>query len=336
LSNKKLPLFQRYEQQVSDNIIEFDAAQWRTLQTLQTFLDELRTYGEKLTPIKRWYWKSSPVTIWQGLYLFGDVGRGKSMLMMWFYEACELSKKRRVHFHVFMQEVHQFIHQHPNQNALSLLAKHVRESTQLLCFDEFFINDIADAMLLSGLFDALFKQGVIIVITSNYHPDNLYPNGLQRVSLLPFIDLLHTKVAIIQLAGEQDYRLTKLIDSKTRYFFPLNLQTRFAISQCNPAVVFSFTDLCGKPKGARDYLTLAAQIDMLVLTDIPQLTAEKHNEARRFITLIDVLYDYKVILICSSEVAIDELYCNGKNKNDFERTRSRLIEMQSIHYPNHF
>ncbi len=330
-----LPLIQRYEQHVADKLIDFDAEQWAALQNLQTLLDELHTYGEKLARVKRWQWKSSLVTTWQGLYLFGDVGRGKSMLMTWFYEACELPKKRRVHFHVFMQEVHSFIHQHPNQNALPFLAKHVRETAQLLCFDEFFINDIADAMLLSGLFDALFKQGVIIVITSNCHPDKLYPNGLQRASLLPFIDLLHAKVAIIQLNGEQDYRLTKSFDVASRYFFPLNAQTEIAISQCNADVVFSFAKLCGEPKGARDYLTLAAQINTLVLTHIPQLTAEKQNEARRFITLIDVLYDYKVTLICSAEVAIDDLYLNGKTKADFERTRSRLIEMQSTHYPQH-
>jgi cell division protein ZapE len=235
-----------------------------------------------------------------------------------------------------MQEVHLFVHHHPNQNALPLLAKHVRETTQLLCFDEFFINDIADAMLLSGLFDALFKQGVISVITSNCHPDKLYPNGLQRASLLPFIDLLHAKTAIIQLDGKQDYRLTKPADAAMRYFFPLNVQTEIALSQCHAEAVFSFAQLCGEPKGARDYLTLATQIETLVLTQIPQLTAEKQNEVRRFITLIDVLYDAKVTLICSAEVAIDELYQNGKHQNDFERTRSRLIEMQSIHYPHHF
>lgn len=330
------PLIQRYEKHVADKIIDFDTEQRAVLHELQTLLNELHIYGEKLARMKRWQWKSSPVTTWHGLYLFGEVGRGKSMLMTWFYEACELPKKRRVHFHVFMQEVHLFIHQHPNQNALLLLAKKVRETTQLLCFDEFFINDIADAMLLSSLFDALFKQGVIIVITSNYHPDKLYPNGLQRASLLPFIDLLHAKTAIIQLDGEQDYRLTKPADSVTRYFFPLNSQTEIAISQYNVEAVFSFAKLCGEPKGARDYLTLAAQINTLVLTQIPQLTVEKQNEARRFITLIDVLYDYKVTLICSAEVAIDDLYLKGKNQADFERTRSRLIEMQSTHYPLHY
>ncbi|MEI6745857.1 MAG: cell division protein ZapE [Methylococcaceae bacterium] len=333
--HKPSPLLQRYERHVADKFIDFDAEQWTALQNLQILLDELHTYGEKLARVKRWQWKSSPVTMWHGLYLFGEVGRGKSMLMTWFYEACELLKKRRVHFHVFMLEVHLFIHHHPNQNALPLLAKEVRKTTQLLCFDEFFINDIADAMLLSGLFNALFKQGVIIVITSNCHPDKLYPNGLQRASLLPFIDLLHEKTAIIQLNGEQDYRLTKSPDAAIRYFFPLNSHTEIAISKCNAEATFSFVELCGKPKGARDYLTLAAQIDTLVLTHIPQLTAEKQNEARRFITLIDVLYDYKVMLICSAEVAIDDLYLNGKNKTDFERTRSRLIEMQSTHYPNH-
>ena len=328
------PLLQRYEEHVANHVIDFDAAQWKTLQAFQTLLDELHADDGKSAPVKFWQRKTMAKTI-QGLYLFGDVGRGKSMLMAWFYEACELPKKRRVHFHVFMQEVHLFIHQNPNQNALTLLAKKVRETTQLLCLDEFFINDIADVMLLSRLFDGLFSHAVSVVITSNYHPDKLYPNGLQRASLLPFIDLLHAKTTLIELCGELDYRLTQSVDSATRYFFPLNSQTENAISQCNTKAVFSFAALCGEPKGARDYLTLAAQYDSLVLTHIPQFTPEKNNEARRFITLIDVLYDYKVTLICRAEVAIDDLYCKGKNKYDFERTRSRLIEMQSTQYSSH-
>ncbi len=328
----KKSLSQEYEKHVADKLIKFDAGQWTALHELQTLLDELHIYREKLAQLKRWHWKSPPVTAWQGLYLFGDVGRGKSMLMEWLYAACELPKKRRVHFHVFMQEVHLFVHQHPNQNALPLLAKHIHDTTQLLCFDEFFINDIADAMLISQLFGVLFNEGVIIVITSNYHPDKLYPNGLQRESLLPFIDLLHAKTAIIELNGEQDYRLTKPIDTVTRYFYPLNAQTEIAISQYNTKAVFSFAELCDQPKGAQDYLKLAAQIDTLVLTHIPQLTPDKHNETRRFITLIDVLYEYKVMLICSAEVSIDELHIDKQHKHDFDRTRSRLIEMQSAQY----
>lgn len=331
MTDKLSPLLQRYEQYLAKKLIDFDVSQWAALQALQELLDELHAADEKSTRVKFWQRKMVTKTI-HGLYLFGDVGRGKSMLMAWFYEACELPKKRRVHFHVFMQEVHLFIHQNPNQNALPLLAKHVRETAQLLCFDEFFINDIADVMLLSGLFDALFKQGVIIVITSNCQPDKLYPNGLQRASLLPFIDLLHEKTTLIELSGEHDYRLTQSAAATPRYFFPLNLQSETAISQCNAKKVFSFAELCGEPKGARDYLTLAAQCDTLVLTHIPQLTSDKHNEARRFITLIDVLYDYKVTLICSAEVAIDDLYRHGKNAHDFSRTRSRLIEMQSTQY----
>lgn len=334
-----LSLVQRYEKYVAEKIIEFDTAQWTALQHLQTLLNELHVYGEKLTRVKRWQWKSPTVTMWQGVYLFGDVGRGKSMLMAWFYDACQLQKKRRVHFHVFMQEVHVFIHEHPNQNALPLLAKQVRETTQLLCFDEFYISDIADAMLLSRLFEALFKEGVVVMITSNYHPDNLYPNGLQRTSLLPFIALLHEKTVLIELTGKQDYRLTKANDSATRYFFPLTEQTEITVSQYGSqlnSTIFSFAQLCGQYKGVRDYLALAKQIDSLILTHIPQLSPEKHNEARRFITLIDVLYEYRVTLVCSAEVAIDELYLEGKNKNDFERTRSRLIEMQSPYYSNHY
>ncbi len=333
-----LSLVQRYEKCVAEKNLEFDTAQWTVLQFLQTRLDELESHSKRHLRVKRWSWKSRDITK-QGVYLFGDVGRGKSMLMTWFYEACQLQKKRRVHFHVFMQEVHLFIHKHLNQNALLLFAKQVRETTHLLCFDEFYIDNIADAMLLSCLFETLFEEGVFVVMTSNYHPDNLYPNGFQRASLLPFIAMLHKKIALIELAGKQDYRVAKLNKTATRYFFPLTEQTQITLlhygSQPNSAL-FSFAQLCGQPNGTRDYLALAQQIDNLVLTHIPQLSPERHNETQRFITLIDVLYEYKVTLVCSAEVAIDELCLDGKNKNDFERTRSRLIEMQSIYYSNHF
>ena len=336
--DRQKPLLIRYENAVLQNELTFDSNQHEAIHHLQRLLDELQAYGVKLARIKRWQWKSPTVSPWQGLYLFGGVGRGKSMLMTWFYDGCHLAQKRRVHFHVFMQEVHTFIHENPLQNALPALAKTVRKKTQLLCFDEFYISDIADAMLLSGLFTALFAEGVIVVITSNYHPDTLYPNGLQRNSVLPFISLLHEKTALIELSGKQDYRLTKAKHQITRYFFPLTPQTEKAIVNSTPllatCVTFTFAQLCSEPKGAKDYLALVQNISHLVLTHIPQLSQDKNNETRRFITLIDVLYEYNVVLLCSAQVAIDELYFEDDIQLNFQRTRSRLIEMQSADYPH--
>ncbi len=337
--DRQKPLLKRYENAVLQNELTFDSNQLDAIHHLQRLLDELHTYGAKLAKVKRWQWKSPTVSAWQGLYLFGGVGRGKSMLMTWFYESCQLAQKRRVHFHVFMQEVHAFIHQHQQQqHDLPALAKTVRKQTQLLCFDEFYISDIADAMLLSGLFTALFAEGVIVVITSNYHPDTLYPNGLQRSSVLPFISLLHEKTALIELSGKQDYRLTKANHPVTRYFFPLTPQTENAILNSTPSlatcVTFTFAQLCSEPKGAKDYLALIENISHLVLTQIPQFTQDKNNETRRFITLIDVLYEYNVVLLCSAQVAIDELYAEDDIQLNFQRTRSRLIEMQSADYPH--
>jgi cell division protein ZapE len=337
MDNEK-PLLKRYEKAILQNELTFDSHQQEAIAHLQRLLDELHTYGNKRVRLKRWQWKSPTVSPWQGLYLFGDVGRGKSMLMTWFYDDCQLAQKRRVHFHVFMQEVHAFIHQTQTHNALPKLAKTVRQNTQLLCFDEFYISDIADAMLLSRLFSALFREGVIIVITSNYHPDSLYPNGLQRSSVLPFIALLREKTALIELSGKQDYRLTKTKHQTTRYFFPLNPETEKALINHTPnrptCVTYTFAQLCGEPKGAKDYLALVQNISHLVLTHIPPLTQDKNNETRRFITLIDVLYEYNVVLLCSAQVAIDELCLEESNQLDFHRTRSRLIEMQSANYPH--
>ncbi len=337
--NTQKPLLERYEKAILHNQLTFDSNQHDALHYLQQLLDEFHTYGNKVAHSKRWRWKSSNAPKpWQGLYLFGDVGRGKSMLMTWFYDSCQLPKKRRVHFHVFMQEVHAFIHQNNALNAFTAFAKKVRSTTQLLCFDEFYISDIADAMLLSRLFSALFMEGVILVITSNYHPDTLYPNGLQRSSVLPFIALLHEKTALIELSGKQDYRLTKIKHQATRYFSPLNPQTEKALIDQIPRhrtyMTYTFAQLCGEPKGAKEYLTLAQNISHLILTHIPQLTRDKNNETRRFITLIDVLYEYNVVLLCSAQVAIDELYLENDRQLDFQRTRSRLIEMQATDYPH--
>lgn len=327
-------LFTRYHHAIAQNTLTFDESQHAALQSLQTLLDILHA---PLTRRKPWPWRTHAMRSIQGLYVFGGVGRGKSMLMSWFYDSCQLTQKRRVHFHVFMQDVHRFIHQHPSKNPLHTLAKTMRKTTQLLCLDEFYISDIAEGMLLSGLFSALFAEGITVVITSNYHPDALYPNGLQRPLILPFLRLLHEKTTLVELAGTQDYRLIKTPHTAPRYFYPLNAHTDNAIKNHLPTqsayTTYTFAQLCAQPKGAKDYLELAQGFSYLVLTQIPQFTKGKNDEIRRFMTLIDVLYEYNVTLLCSAQVAINALYLDDDGQLDFERTRSRLIAMQAADYP---
>lgn len=288
------------------------------------------------------------------------------MLMDLFFDACPISLKKRVHFHAFMLEVHAFVHLWRQKNtgdAISALAKQIRDSQQLLCFDEFHVSDIADAMILMRLFSKLFDLGLVVVITSNCHPNELYREGLQRALFLPFIGLLQEKSDVIELIATQDYRLSHLHALKTSYYYPLDEQAeKFLWQSYNEVANFippkphilevlgrkvilsavykhivltSFDELCLHPLGAADYLEIATQFDLVILAGIPKLTKENHNEAKRFVTLIDALYEHKVKLICTAQVAIHELYTEGAGLFEFERTISRLIDMQSEMYLQH-
>lgn len=356
-------LEQRYNHQVAQNHIQHDDAQFIVLRHLQTLLDGLLTsvdYDRKSAVHKL---LSSPPEKCQSLYLFGDVGRGKSMLMALFYEACPFKQKRRVHFNMFMLEVHAFTHQWRQQNntdAISALAKKIRASALLLCFDEFHVTDIADAMILERLFSKLFKSGVIVVITSNRHPDDLYLGGLQREQFLVFTKLLQRESQIIELVAKEDYRLNHLHALETTYYFPLDAHagefvqqsynefTNFAAKQAGVLLVqgrqvvlsavhgdvalTSFDELCVQVLGSADYLEIAREFSTLIMAGIPKLTADKRNEAKRFMTLIDALYEHKVKLICTAEVPAQALYTEGDGAFEFRRTVSRLIEMQSEGY----
>ena len=297
------------------------------------------------------------------LYIFGGVGCGKSMLMDLFFEACPIKQKRRIHFHAFMQEVHQFNHQWRQQNQgspIPELAKKIRKSALLLCFDEFHVTDIADAMILGRLFSELFGLGVIITATSNRHPDELYKRGLQRELFLPFIELLKEKAEIVELEAKEDYRLTHLHALEKTYFYPLdnyadlfmqrgyNELTNYApmssgtfrvlgrdvtlSSVHGDIALVSFDEICLRPLGAADYLEIARRFNTLMISGIPRFFPENRNEAKRFVTLIDVLYEHKVKLICTAEVAPLELYTEGYGAFEFKRTFSRLMEMQSESY----
>jgi len=356
-------LEKQYNGLVAQGHIQHESMQITALHHLQTLLDNLLAtveYKQKSTLHKLIL--PRPVN-YQSLYIYGNVGRGKSMLMDLFFEACPIRQKRRVHFHAFMLEVHAFIHQWRRQNntdAISALAKHIRASELLLCFDEFHVSDIADAMILVRLFRRLFELGIVVVITSNCHPNELYHDGLQRELFLPFVRLLQEKAEVIELVANRDYRLSHLHALKSTYYYPLDEQAANFIRQSyneltnfaplKPGVVevlgrkvalsavhgnvalTSFDELCMHALGPADYLEIGNRFDIVILADIPKLTKEKCNEAKRFVTLIDALYEHKVKLICTAEVPAQELYTSGEGSFEFERTVSRLIDMQSESY----
>lgn len=356
-------LEQQYNHQVAQHHIQHDEAQFIALQKLQALLDNLLASisYDQIPFVQKFL--SPPPEKCQSLYIYGDVGRGKSMLMDLFYDACPIKQKRRVHFNMFMLEVHAFIHECRQQNitdAISALAKKIRDSVLLLCFDEFHVTDIADAMILGRLFSKLFESGVIVVITSNRHPDDLYLGGLQREQFLIFTRLLQQESQVIELVAKEDYRLSHLHALETTYYFPLDAHaSEFAQHSYNkftnyaerhPGVLHvqgrqvvlsavhgdvaltSFEELCERPLGSADYLEIACEFSTLIMSGIPKLTAEKRNEAKRFMTLIDALYEHKVKLICTAEVPAQALYIEGDGVFEFKRTVSRLIEMQSEAY----
>lgn len=356
-------LEKQYNHQVAQNHIQHDPAQFIALQQLQSLLDNILAtviYDQKSVIHKL---ISPPPEKCQSLYIYGDVGRGKSMLMALFYEASPIQQKRRVHFNMFMLEVHAFVHEWRQQNkadTITALAKNIRASTLLLCLDEFHVTDIADAMILERLFSKLFESGIVIVITSNRHPDDLYLGGLQREQFLFFTKLLQKESQVIKLAAKEDYRLMHLHTLETTYYFPLDAHaneftlqsynefTNFAAMQSGALEVLgrkvilsavhgdialtSFSELCEQSLGSADYIEIARQFSTLIMAEIPKLTPDKRNEAKRFMTLIDALYEHKVKLICTAEVPAQELYAEGDGAFEFRRTASRLIEMQSDSY----
>ncbi|WP_207457132.1 cell division protein ZapE [Azospirillum sp. SYSU D00513] len=300
----------------------------------------------------------------QGLYLYGGVGRGKSMLMDLFFDTAPVEKKRRVHFHEFMLEVHDRLH-HLRQSipdaseALPELARRLADEAWLLCFDEFHVTNITDAMILGRLFTALFEMGVVVVATSNWPPDMLYKDGLQRELFLPFIDLLKQKLDVLSLEGPTDYRMDRL-SGKPVYHWPLGPESdqrlkeafaaltdgapgapvrlavqgrRVEIERAAHGVAWvNFWDLCGKPFGAADYLAIATHFHTVLIDDVPTMKDELRNEAKRFMTLIDALYEHKVKTVITADGPPDRLYPEGTHAFEFERTVSRLMEMQSEEY----
>lgn len=301
----------------------------------------------------------------QGLYLYGPVGRGKSMLMDLFFRSAPVERKRRVHFHAFMAETHDRLHawrertKGSKADPLPELAEELAEQAWLLCFDEFVVVNIADAMILARLFESLFERGVVVVATSNFEPRRLYEGGLQRDRFLPFVGLLEQRLDILDLGAGTDYRLARLHD-RAVYHTPLDAAAeaaldqafadltegaevkpgsltvkgrRLAIAACARGVArFSFAELCERPLGAEDYLAVATHFHSVVLSGVPELSPERRNEARRFMTLIDALYEHRVNLVVSAEAPPEALYPEGDGAFEFQRTASRLSEMQSVAY----
>ena len=299
----------------------------------------------------------------QGLYIYGGVGRGKSMLMDLFFAGAPPRAKRRVHFHQFMLEVQRRLHEGRAKKQaapLGAVADQLAREAWLLCFDEFHVYTIADAMILGRLFEALFQRGVVVVATSNWAPDDLYKEGLQRERFLPFIDMLKRRLDVLHLEGARDFRLERLKTMEV-YHHPLGDVAAKALDRAFAALTDNargealtvpidggrslvlkqtalgvaragFADLCQHALGAADFLTLAENFHTLILAGVPQLGPERHNEARRFMTLVDALYEHRVNLVISAERPPHALYPQGQGAFEFQRTISRLIEMRSAEY----
>ncbi|MEO0393417.1 MAG: cell division protein ZapE [Pseudomonadota bacterium] len=302
----------------------------------------------------------------RGLYIYGGVGRGKSMLMDLFHQTVPLARKQRVHFHRFMIDVHARLHQHrkavrqgADHDVIAQVADQIAAESWLLCFDEFHVTNITDAMILGRLFEALFNHGVVVIATSNWAPDDLYKDGLQRELFLPFIAMIKEQLEVVDLDHGTDYRQAR-IQGMATYLHPddaratrtldqafddlsrstassaitLTIQGRTLIVpvQANGVARFHFDELCRRALGAADYLALAQHYHTLILEHVPDLGEAHRNEAKRLILLIDALYEAKRRLLLSSEVPVDQLYPRGDHAFEFQRTLSRLQEMQSRDY----
>ncbi len=343
-----------YEAALAERGFSSDPAQLRAVDELERCATDWAHYKHKRSNSLKKLINRPAVP--KGVYMYGGVGRGKSFLMDLFFNAVPLKRKTRLHFHEFMREVHRELRElQGTQNPLDVLGQRMAQRYKLICFDEFHVADVTDAMILHRLLDALFANGVGFVTTSNFHPDGLYPNGLHRDRILPAIEPLKQKLAVINVDNGTDYRgraLTHIdlyhcplgpqADAAMKVAFDqlaeahdedpkLHIESReiTAVRRAGGVVWFDFRTLCGTPRSQNDYLELATRFHTLMLSNVPQMGVQQASEARRFTWLVDVLYDRRVKLVMSAEVMPDELYVQGPMSHEFPRTVSRLGEMQS-------
>jgi cell division protein ZapE len=373
---KPATLRESYQARLAAGDLKPDPAQARAVDILQNLADSLKGYeapagketngvlaGLRRIVARRPFETGPADGRKSGLYIYGDVGRGKSMLMDLFMEHVDVARKRRVHFHQFMLEIHARLEQLRRKgdvnDIMASLVRGIAAETSLLCFDEFHVSNIADAMILGRLFSGLFDAGVVVIATSNSAPDELYKNGLQRDRFQPFIDMIKDRVLVHKIEGAVDYRYEQMRRLDT-YFHPLGDETtrklqgiflnlthdaqtesiplqisgrKLTISRATHGIgFFNFDELCQEALGAADYLAIAACLHTVVLDGVPVQTTERRNETVRFMTLIDALYEARVKLFMAADAAIERLAPANDLTAPFQRTISRLVEMQGEPY----
>jgi len=337
-----------------------DSAQLDVITRFEDLQARLLAQRPRKGGLRTMFFRSEPREIVRGLYIWGGVGRGKTFLMDLFFEYLPIEQKRRIHFHRMMHDVHErmktlsFV-----EDPLDKVAASIAQDTRVLCFDEFFVSDIGDAMILGRLLEGLFSRGVTLVTTSNVRPDDLYKEGLQRQRFLPAIELLNTHTDVINMDGGTDYRLRILQKAgtyltpddekaaeKLNYFFDETASTQVATDidldingrdirarRCAKGVAwFRFTDICDGPRSQADYIEIARWYPSVIISGVPQFDALRDDQARRFVSLVDEFYDRRVKLILSADVDVPDLYTGSRLSFEFSRTLSRLIEMQSTEY----
>lgn len=354
---------QRYEKDLLQDGFVADAAQRLAVEKLQSVYEQLTAAGElKVGLLNRLRGRQPRQIPVKGLYFWGGVGRGKTYLMDNFYESLPFEQKMRVHFHRFMRRVHRDLSKYGGvKNPLEKVASGIAKDARVICFDEFFVSDITDAMILGGLMELLFAQGVTLIATSNIVPDNLYTNGLQRQRFLPAIALVKQHCEVVNVDSGTDYRL-RALEQAELYHSPLDEQAEVSLHSTFDSLVpardevreevalevegrdipcrfvgedvawFDFMALCDGPRSQNDYIELAREFHAVLISDVPQLGRDSEDQARRFISLIDEFYDRNVKLAMSVAVPLEGLYGGGNLAFEFERTLSRLLEMQSHDY----
>ena len=346
-----------YHQALEERGYQSDAAQLAAIDRLQVYYDDWVIYKQARSTTLKKIFKRPDVP--RGVYMWGGVGRGKSFLMDAFYVTVPVKRKVRLHFHEFMRGVHNELREvSGQQDPLDAVAKQIAKRYRLICFDEFHVSDVADAMILYRLLLKLFEHGTSFVMTSNYEPSTLYPDGLHRNRILPAIKLIQERMDVLNVDIGLDYRrrsleqvrlyltpITDETDIELRAYFErlsdtaaqkpvLTVENRelTAIALSGSTVWFDFATLCGGPRSQNDYLELASRFHTVILSGVPRMGPRHASEARRFTWLVDVFYDQKVKLIMSAHCEAEELYTHGPLSNEFHRTVSRILEMQSREY----